>query len=48
MTNAEVLKKAFGVLTLDELDNLRFHLQKKTPILCGGRAAYFLDGAGAG
>lgn len=41
-----VLRKAFGVLTAEERANVRKHLEKGTPILCGAQAHLFASADG--
>ena len=44
----EILVKAFGALTKDELANFRYHLDNETSICCGHYSALFTDGNGGG
>lgn len=48
MTSFETMKWAIGALPQEQKDNLRFHLEKGTPILCGTKYALYADGKGAG
>jgi threonine aldolase len=48
MTSEDVLRKAFAVANEVEQDNLRFHLERGTRILCGEDAYLYTDEDGAG
>ena len=42
------LEKAFGALRKRELQNLVYHLDRGTEVLCGDRWREFTDGIGGG
>jgi hypothetical protein len=35
MTAYETLLRAFSILNKEEIENLRCHLKRETPVLCG-------------
>ena len=43
----EVLTKAFGIMTLEEKGNVRWHLKNKTRVACGKTARHYTTKAGA-
>lgn len=44
-----VLREAFSVLTPEQVENLRYHLDNETPVLCGPAAKQWYDpDSGAG
>ena len=49
--NEDVLKslsEAFSGLRNEELENLKWHREQGTTVLCGDMYSYFTDGAGGG
>ena len=43
-----VLVAAFKALTDEHKDNLRWHMEKGTPVVCGADAELYTDGRGGG
>lgn len=44
----KTLRVAFSTLDDEQKANIRFHLENKTPILCGADAEWYVDGKGGG
>ncbi len=44
----KTLRAAFSTLYEEQKANIRFHLENKTPILCGADAEWYVDGKGGG
>lgn len=45
----DTLRQAFSALDNAQIENLRFHLRKETPVLCRERASEYVDvNSGAG
>ena len=42
----KTLKAAFSTMTEQEKDNVRYHLERETPILCGAYAYSFAHEGG--
>jgi hypothetical protein len=48
MTPYQTLLTAFRALTKKQKANLRYHLKKRTRVLCGDMAYEYVDGEGGG
>jgi hypothetical protein len=40
-STVDILTKAFAALSVDQKDNLLYHVERGTPILCGDGASQF-------